>query len=261
LGHISTSVIVWVPLKPRLGVSLLLNFVEWPRRTPFSRAEKPPIAFICELKKQISNGLVLRGEGQSAISDRAGVAHGHLKSQRNITRIRVQENDLVPGRPLARCAMAVISPHSNSLPSGDAPAAALESPRGMSAIRVCDQESEPAGLNHRLTVPAHPRHDLLAVVFCCSGHDRLVVTVSKREPSLTHLSGGFQFGAGRPDSFSETGPRSGARAIRTHGRASQAREMDAPSPAINKGRGVSVPRFLSGAIGLDRMRQENARAK
>jgi hypothetical protein len=35
----------------------------------------------------------------------------------------------------------------------------------------------------------------------------------------------------------------------------------APSPAINKGRGVSIPRFLSGAIGLDRMRQENAGAK
>ena len=90
LGHISTSVIVWVgPLKPRLGVSLLLIFAEWPRRTPFSGAEKPPVAFICELKKQVSNGLVLRGQGQSAISDRAGVAYGHLKSQRNITRIQV----------------------------------------------------------------------------------------------------------------------------------------------------------------------------
>lgn len=39
-------------------------------------AEKPPIAFICELKKQVRNGLLLRGEGQSAVSDRAGAAHG-----------------------------------------------------------------------------------------------------------------------------------------------------------------------------------------
>ena len=36
----------------------------------------PPITFICELKKQIRRGLVLLGEGQSAISDRAGAAHG-----------------------------------------------------------------------------------------------------------------------------------------------------------------------------------------
>jgi hypothetical protein len=66
----------------------------------------------------------------------------------------------------------------------------------VSAIRVCDRESEPAGLNPQLTVPAHPRHDLPAVVFCCSGHDRLVVTVSEQEPSLTHLSGGFFMPAG-----------------------------------------------------------------
>lgn len=66
-------------IKPVLGVSCfwrLLIFAEWPRRTPFSGAEKPPIAFICELKKQVRNGLLLRGEGQSAISDRAGAAHG-----------------------------------------------------------------------------------------------------------------------------------------------------------------------------------------
>jgi hypothetical protein len=43
---------------------------------PFSRAENPPIAFICELKKQVRNGLVRLGEGQSAISDRADAAHG-----------------------------------------------------------------------------------------------------------------------------------------------------------------------------------------
>jgi hypothetical protein len=77
----STSVIVWVgPLKPHLGVSRF-----WHRLIvagtpgdpkPFSGAEKPPIAFICELEKQVRRGLVLRSEGQSAISDRAGVAHG-----------------------------------------------------------------------------------------------------------------------------------------------------------------------------------------
>jgi hypothetical protein len=83
---ISTLVVVWIPLKPNPTVSWwLLIFVGWPRRTPFSGAEKPPIAFIGELKKQVRRGLILRGEGQSAISDRAGVAHGHLKSQRNIT--------------------------------------------------------------------------------------------------------------------------------------------------------------------------------
>jgi hypothetical protein len=36
----------------------------------------PPIAFICELKKQVRPCLVLLGEGQSAISGRAGAAHG-----------------------------------------------------------------------------------------------------------------------------------------------------------------------------------------
>ena len=50
-----------------------------------SRAENPPIAFICELKKQVRIGLVLLGEGQSAISDRAGAAHAI--SNANATRI------------------------------------------------------------------------------------------------------------------------------------------------------------------------------
>jgi hypothetical protein len=36
---------------------------------------------------------------------------------------------------------------------------------GVSAIRVCGRESETAGLNPQLTVPAHPRHDLPAVMF------------------------------------------------------------------------------------------------
>ena len=73
-------VIGWVvPLKPPPRVSCfwrLFIFAKWPGRTPFSGAEKPLIAFICELKKQVRRGLVLLGEGQFAISDRSGVAHG-----------------------------------------------------------------------------------------------------------------------------------------------------------------------------------------
>ena len=72
-------VIKWIPLKLELGVSCfwrLLIFTGWPRRTPFGGAENPPITFICEFKKQIRRSFVLLGEGQSAISDRAGDAHG-----------------------------------------------------------------------------------------------------------------------------------------------------------------------------------------
>ena len=72
-------VIEWVPLKLEFGVSCfwrLLIFAGWPRRTPFGGAENPPITFICEFKKQIRRSFVLLGEGQSAISDRAGDAHG-----------------------------------------------------------------------------------------------------------------------------------------------------------------------------------------
>src|SRR6516162_3212435 len=75
----STLVIKWIPLKLELGVSCfwrLLIFTGWPRRTPFGGAENPPITFICEFKKQIRRSFVLLGEGQSAISDRAGDAHG-----------------------------------------------------------------------------------------------------------------------------------------------------------------------------------------
>jgi hypothetical protein len=46
-----------VPLKPYLGVSCFWGLhilVGWPRRNPFSGAEKPPIAFICELVGVIS---------------------------------------------------------------------------------------------------------------------------------------------------------------------------------------------------------------
>ena len=79
--------IVMVPLKPYLGVSCFWELhilVGWPRRNPFSGAEKPPIAFICELEKQVRRGVVLLGEGQSAISDCAKTAHGN--SNPNATR-------------------------------------------------------------------------------------------------------------------------------------------------------------------------------
>ena len=56
----------------------------WPSRKPFSRAEKPPIAFICELEKQVRIGPFLRGEGKFAISDCAKTAHGN--SNPNATR-------------------------------------------------------------------------------------------------------------------------------------------------------------------------------
>jgi hypothetical protein len=66
-------------LKLELGVSRswwLLIFARWPRRSPLGRAENPAIAFIGGLKKQVRNCLVLLGEGQSTISDRAGVLRG-----------------------------------------------------------------------------------------------------------------------------------------------------------------------------------------
>jgi hypothetical protein len=81
------SEVLWAPLRPRLCSCFRwrLIFARWPRRkTPLSRAEKPPIGFICELEKQIRVGPVLRGEGQFAISDRAKTAHGF--SQHNMTR-------------------------------------------------------------------------------------------------------------------------------------------------------------------------------
>ena len=68
-----------LPLKQEPGVFCLwplLIFAGWQRRTPFSRAEDSPIAFICELKKQVRNGPVLLGESQLAISFRADAAHG-----------------------------------------------------------------------------------------------------------------------------------------------------------------------------------------
>jgi hypothetical protein len=80
LGHSSPPCPSSLPLKLERGISrlwgLLIFAGWWPRRSPFGRAENPLIAFICKLKKQVRVGLVSRGEGQSAISGRAGVAHG-----------------------------------------------------------------------------------------------------------------------------------------------------------------------------------------
>jgi hypothetical protein len=92
----STPVIAWVPLKPCLDVSLLIFA---PGRTPFGRAENPPIAFICELKKKVRRGLVLLGKGQSAISDRAGVAHGIPNPNATKHGFKYRKKILVPRRP------------------------------------------------------------------------------------------------------------------------------------------------------------------
>jgi hypothetical protein len=77
-----SPVIEWLPLRrpPDVACFWLLIFAGEPGRTPFSGAEKPPIAFVCELKEQVHVGLVIGGESQSAISDRASVAHGIFKS-------------------------------------------------------------------------------------------------------------------------------------------------------------------------------------
>jgi hypothetical protein len=67
-----------VLLRLCLGVSCfwrLLIFEGWPDRKPFCGAEKPPITVIPELMQQVRFGVVLLGEGQSAISDGAVVAH------------------------------------------------------------------------------------------------------------------------------------------------------------------------------------------
>ena len=97
--------LLWLPLKPHASFWRLRIFAGWPGRTPFSRAENPPIAFIRELKKQVRIGLVLRGEGQSAISDRAGAAHGISNPNATERGFKYRKKDLVRGRPLARCAI------------------------------------------------------------------------------------------------------------------------------------------------------------
>ena len=79
-----------MPHKPRLGVSCfwrLLVFAVWPGGKPFRGAEKPPIAFICQLKKQVRVGLVRCCEGEPAISERAGVGDGHLTSSADANRL------------------------------------------------------------------------------------------------------------------------------------------------------------------------------
>ena len=93
LGHSSPPCPSSLPLKPELGISRLwrrLILAGWPRRKPSSGAENPPVAFICELKKQVRDGLVLLGEGQSAISDRAGVPRGRQFTHGRILPRRVQ---------------------------------------------------------------------------------------------------------------------------------------------------------------------------
>jgi hypothetical protein len=84
LNAFTPECLIWTLPKPprRLDpfcLSRLLICAELRPRTPFSSAEKPPIAFACELKKQVRLGLVVFGECQPAISDRTSVAHGHLK--------------------------------------------------------------------------------------------------------------------------------------------------------------------------------------
>ena len=66
-----------LPLKPEPGISCfwrLLIFAEWQPRTPFGRAENPLITFIGEPEKQIRVRPDSGGKGQSAISNRAGLA-------------------------------------------------------------------------------------------------------------------------------------------------------------------------------------------
>jgi hypothetical protein len=87
----SASLMQWVSLKPKLGVTCfwrLLILVGWPGRKPLSRAENPAVAFIRELKKQVRVGLLPRGEGQSAIPGRADAVHG-------TSRFNATEQDLV----------------------------------------------------------------------------------------------------------------------------------------------------------------------
>ena len=69
----------------------------WPRRKPFSGAEKPPIAFIRDLKKQVRIGPLLRGEGKFAISDRAKAAHGISNPSATRRGLKYREKGLVPG--------------------------------------------------------------------------------------------------------------------------------------------------------------------
>jgi hypothetical protein len=106
----STLVIQWAPLIPSICscFSWLIIFEGWPRRKPFSGAEKPPIAFICELEKQIRVGPFLRGEGKFTVSDRAN-AHGN--SNTNATRAGSGEQ-LFGFRALLRRVQIALKPAS-----------------------------------------------------------------------------------------------------------------------------------------------------
>jgi hypothetical protein len=108
----------------------------WPGRKPLSRAENPPIAFIGELKKQVRVGLVPRGEGQSAIPDRADAVHGpQIPTQQN-------EDSQEGPPPLGRCAIEGIARHPYSPQFPASPAGSAES---------C-KEADPARLNRRACV-------------------------------------------------------------------------------------------------------------
>jgi hypothetical protein len=93
----------------------LIIFEGWPSRKPFSGAEKPPIAFICELEKQIRIGPFLRGEGEFAISDRAKAAHGN--SNPNATREGSSKRGerFGSGPPLLRRVQIALKPASKTL--------------------------------------------------------------------------------------------------------------------------------------------------
>jgi hypothetical protein len=58
----------------RLQHLVAAHLAGWPGRKPFRGAENPPIAFVGEQAKQVRGGLVLLGEGQPAISNRARAA-------------------------------------------------------------------------------------------------------------------------------------------------------------------------------------------
>ena len=63
-------------------------------------AEKPPNTVIPELMQQVRFGVVLLGEGQSVISDSAGVAHA-ISLQRNRTRTQARDTEFVPQKSKA----------------------------------------------------------------------------------------------------------------------------------------------------------------
>jgi len=72
--------------------------------------ENPPIAFICELKKQVRVGLVPRGEGQSAIPDCADAVHGASNPNAAERGFKIWFGT----PPLARCAIEGIARHPYS---------------------------------------------------------------------------------------------------------------------------------------------------